>query len=106
MPKYLFAANYTQQGLEGLRREGAKSRADAIGEMTRSIGGTLDGFWLAFGDVDAYVLVDAPDDETAAAVALTVSASGAATTRTTKLLTMEQVDEAIAKEVLYRPPGG
>lgn len=34
-----------------------------------------------------------------------VSASGAATVRTTKLLTPEQVDEAIGRQLSYSAPG-
>lgn len=105
MPKYLFAASYTTQGLEGVRSKGAGDRAAAIGELARSMGGALEGFYFAFGDVDAYVLVDLPDDETAAAVSLTVSSSGAAQTRTIKLLTTDEVDAALGKSVPYRPPG-
>jgi uncharacterized protein with GYD domain len=73
--------------------------------VIESLGGALEAFYFAFGDVDAYVMVDLPDDETAAAVALAVSGSGAVATRTTKLLTAEQVDIAIGKGVPYRPPG-
>ena len=106
MPKYLIAANYTKQGLDGLRSAGGQSRIDAIRSMTDGMGGSLESFYFAFGDADAYVTVDLPDDETAAAIALTVGGSGAATVRTTKLLTAAQVDAAIGKNVGYRPPGG
>jgi uncharacterized protein with GYD domain len=105
MPKYMFAATYTKQGLEGIRSAGGQSRIDAIGSMAEGVGGKLESFYFAFGDVDAYVIVDLPDDETAASVALTVGASGAAGVRTTKLLTAAQVDAAIGKTVGYRPPG-
>jgi uncharacterized protein with GYD domain len=106
MAKYMFAVSYTKQGLDGIRAEGAQARIGAIGKLIESIGGTLESFYFAFGDVDAYVVVDLPDDETAAALALAVSGSGAVSTRTTKLLTAAQVDAAIAKTVPYRPPGG
>jgi len=105
MPKYLYAANYTKQGLDGVRSKGAKDRAAAIGELAGSMGGTLEGFYFAFGEVDAYVLVDLPDDETAAAVSLAVTGSGAAQTRTIRLLTTDEVDTALSKSVPYRPPG-
>jgi len=105
MPKYMFAASYTKQGLDGVRAEGAQARVDALAPVFESMGGHLDGFYFAFGDVDAYALAELPDDETAAAVALAVSSSGAVTTRTIKLLTADQVDAAIAKAVPYRAPG-
>jgi uncharacterized protein with GYD domain len=50
-------------------------------------------------------VVDLPDNEAAAAIALAVNTSGAATVKTTVLLTPEQVDEAAKRSVDYRPPG-
>lgn len=105
MAKFMFAANYTSAGIEGVRAEGAQARIGAIASLIETLGGKLEAFYFAFGDVDAYVVVDLPDDETAAAVAMAVSGSGAVSTRTTKLLTATQVDAAIAKTVPYRPPG-
>ena len=54
----------------------------------------------------AYVIVDLPDNESAAAVALTVNAAGGATVKTVVLLTPEEVDAAGKRSVDYRPPGG
>ena len=71
-----------------------------------SVGGKLDAFYFAFGDVDAYVICDLPDDVSAAALAMTVSASGRASTTTVKLLMPEDVDQAAKKVVAYRAPGG
>ncbi len=105
MSKYLFKANYTLEGLKGVRAKGAKSRADAIASMVNGMGGTVESFYFAFGDDDAYVVVDLPDDETAAAVAFTVSAAGGATTSTVKLLTIAQADAALGRSVDYVPPG-
>jgi hypothetical protein len=50
--------------------------------------------------------VDLPGNEAAAAVAMTVAASGAATPRTTVLLTPEEVDAATKLSPTYRAPGG
>lgn len=105
MPKYLVEAEYTVSGLEGVRAKGAQARVDALRSLCESLGGSLESFHFAFGDTDVYVIADLPDDETAAAVGITVGSSGAASTRTTKLLTAEQVDVALAKTVQYRPPG-
>jgi len=51
------------------------------------------------------VIVDIPDNESAAAVALTVNAGGGATTKTVVLLTPDEVDAAAKRSVDYRPPG-
>jgi uncharacterized protein with GYD domain len=50
-------------------------------------------------------VIDGVDAASAAAVALTVAASGAVRSRTTVLLTPEDVDEACRKSVSYRAPG-
>ena len=59
-------------------KQGAVDRAAQIGQITGANGGTVEGFYFAFGDTDAYVIADLPGDTTAAAIALAVAASGAA----------------------------
>lgn len=105
MPKYLFQANYVGEGVKGLLKEGGTSRRTAIEKAAQSIGGKVEAFYYAFGDVDAYVIIDCPDNATAAAMALNVNASGAAVVKTTVLMTPEEVDGAVKKSPNYRPPG-
>jgi uncharacterized protein with GYD domain len=105
MPKYLIEASYTLEGVKGLQSKGGSSRRDAVRATIEGIGGTLEGFYFGFGDHDAYVVVDLPDNESAAAVALAVNAAGGATTKTIALLTPEEVDAAAERSVDYRPPG-
>jgi uncharacterized protein with GYD domain len=105
MPKYLIEASYTTQGDEGVRSKGGTDRQKAVADMVKTVGGKLESFHFAFGDRDAIVLVELPDDEAAAAVALIVNSAGGATAKTTVLLTPEQVDEAANRAVEYRPPG-
>lgn len=105
MPKYLISGNYTAKGLEGLRAAGAKSRVDAVTSLIEAMGGRLESLHYAFGDTDVYVIAEAPDDESVAALAVAINSSGAVTIRTTKLLTVDQVDAALSRSVDYRPPG-
>jgi uncharacterized protein with GYD domain len=105
MPKYLIQASYTREGVEGVRTAGGSSRRDAVQETVDSVGGQLESFYFGFGDHDAYVLVDLPDNAAAAAVALTVNSAGGATAHTTVLLTPEEIDEAAKRSVDYRAPG-
>ena len=106
MPKYLIKASYTAEGARGLAKEGGSSRRDTVAKIAEDSGGTLESFYFAFGQTDAYVTCDMPDNTTAAAVALAVNSSGAATAETVVLMTPEEVDEATTKTVDYRPPGG
>jgi len=105
MPKFLFEASYTLDGVKGLQSAGGTSRRDAVVQVAESVGGSLECFYFGFGDSDAYVILDLPDNESAAAVALTVNAAGGATTKTVVLLTPEEVDAAAKRSVDYRAPG-
>jgi uncharacterized protein with GYD domain len=105
MPKYLYSSSYSRDGLNAIRDAGAQSRIDVVKTMVEDLGGSLEVFYYAFGEVDAYVVVDLPDDETAAAVALAVNGSATVSSRTTKLLTAAEIDAANARTVNYRAPG-
>ncbi|MFD2273308.1 GYD domain-containing protein [Undibacterium arcticum] len=53
-----------------------------------------------------FIIGELPDNATAAALALRVNASGAATCKTIVLMTPQEVDEAVKKKTaIYRPPG-
>jgi uncharacterized protein with GYD domain len=105
MPKYLIQASYVGEGLKGLLKEGGSGRRAAVETVVKGMGGTLESFYYAFGQDDVFGIVDFPDNETAAAFALAVNASGVVKARTTVLMTPEEVDEAAKKTVDYRPPG-
>ena len=105
MPKFLIEASYSTDGVKGVQSGGGTSRRDAVAQVAESIGGSLESFYFAFGDSDAYVVVDLPDNESAAAVALTVNATGAVTVKTVVLLSPDEIDAAAKRSVDYRPPG-
>ncbi len=105
MPKFLIQASYTVEGTKGVQSAGGSSRREALEHVAQSVGGRLESFYFAFGDYDAYVILDLPDNEAAAAVVLAAGAAGGATTKTVALLTPEEVDAAAKRSVDYRPPG-
>jgi uncharacterized protein with GYD domain len=105
MPKFLYEVSYTLDGTRGVQSAGGTSRRDAVAQLAESVGGRLESFYFAFGDRDAYVIVDLPDNETATSIALTVNAAGGVTVRTVVLLAPEEVDAAAKRSIEYRPPG-
>ncbi len=105
MAKYLFQGVYTAKGLEGLLKEGGSKRREAVEQAVKSLGGTMEGFYYAFGDTDVLAIVDLPDNVSATAFSLLVSGGGGATLKTTALITPEEVDQATKKAIDYRPPG-
>jgi uncharacterized protein with GYD domain len=105
MPLYLWQANYTSSGTQGLLKDGGTKRRDIVKQMVEKAGGKLVSFYYAFGDSDVVGVTEMPDHATAAALSLAVNASGAVNLKTTVLLTPEEMDAASKKSVGYRPPG-
>jgi len=105
MPKYLIQGSYTAEGLRGLQKESASGRREAIAQLLKSVGGSLESMHFCFGEHDVVGVSNAPDNITAAALAIAISAAGLVKTQVTPLLTVEEVDAALKKSVTYRPPG-
>jgi uncharacterized protein with GYD domain len=105
MPKYLIQGRYTSEGLKGLAKDKASGRKSAVQAAVKSLKGKVESFYFTFGADDIVVIVDAPDNTTAAALALTVGLSGLVNIRTTPLLTVDEVDQALALPAKYRAPG-
>ena len=105
MPKYLFQASYTAEGVGGLLKEGGSKRVEMVTNMINGAGGTLESCYYAFGDDDVVLIAELPDEETAVSLSLIVSGSGAASVKTTVLLDPATIDAAVQKSANYRPPG-
>ena len=105
MTHYLFQASYTQAGLQGVLKEGAKSRLDVVDKLAASLGGRIEAMYWSFGASDVVVLAELPDNAAAAAFSTVVAAAGVAGISTTVLLSAEDVDKARAMSPNYRAPG-
>ncbi len=109
MAKYLIDAAYSLEGLKGLVKDGGSGRRAAVEAATKALGGHIEAMYWGFGTNDVYLIVEAPDNVSAAAFALGVGVTGAAAHyKTTVLLTAAEVDQAAKKSAAagYRPPGG
>jgi uncharacterized protein with GYD domain len=69
------------------------------------MGGHIESYYFAFGENDVVVIADIPDNVTAAALALGIASTGTVTTKTTVLLTPEEVDQATKKTFAFRAAG-
>ena len=106
MPLYLGRFSYTTDAMKALLAE-PQDRSVAAGEVAESLGGKLLGFWYSFGEFDGAYLMEAPDNASAAALAMAVGAGGALSdVETTVLLDMDEAQEAMRKAAAatYRPP--
>ena len=107
MPLYLTRFSYTPETWARLIGN-PEDRRKAAASYIESVGGKLHGFWYAFGEHDAYNLWEAPDNVSAAAVALAIGAGGALSSiETTVLMTVDDTLEALRKagQIQYRAPG-
>ena len=105
MAHYLVIASYSPDGVKGVLKNGGTARADAVRSTIEGLGGTMESFYFAFGEDDAYVIAELPDNIAAAAIGLAVSATGLAGAKTVVLLTPAEIDEAARRQVDYKAPG-
>ncbi|GAA2591773.1 hypothetical protein GCM10010399_22860 [Dactylosporangium fulvum] len=105
MPRFLIEGTFTVDGLHGLLKEGGSGRIEAARRMAESVGGRLESFDFSFDAPNTRVICELPDNKAAAAVALTVGASGGVATKTVALLTPAEIDQAVQKTVEYHAPG-
>lgn len=107
MPMYLSTFSYTPETWARMIQN-PEDRREAGRSYVETVGGTLHGFWYAFGEHDCYALWEAPDNVSMAAVALAITGGGALSeNRTTVLLTVEEAMDGMrrAAGIQYRAPG-
>ncbi|MBV9324791.1 MAG: GYD domain-containing protein [Chloroflexi bacterium] len=85
-------------------------RAAAVRTLLEPVGGKLVSYDFMFGEDDGMVIFEVPDSQSAAAISLAVSSTGAfARIRTHELIPAENLtallDRARSARQGYRPPG-
>lgn len=106
MPLYMYQVSYTPEAWADLTKK-PQDRSEAIKPVLRKLKGRLLDFYLSFGEYDAVVIAQLPDDQSAAAVSIAASAGGAIKgIKTTPLMTVRQGMGALrkAKRSGYQPP--
>lgn len=107
MPLYLLRFGYTPEAWAGLVKK-PEDRREVARAAVEKLGGKLEGFWYSLGEQDGFVLIEAPDNASAAAFSVGISSGGALRlAETTVLFTVEEAMEIFqrAQSVPYRPPG-
>jgi len=105
MAKFLVQLAYSTEGAKGLRKDGGTKRVKVVTKAVESIGGKVESFYFSFGAYDVAIIVDLPDNASAAAMSMVVGASGAGHLETTALLTPDEMDHASGKKTAYKAPG-
>ena len=106
MPHYLVQTAYTPEACAAMAKS-PQDRLEAVRAVVERLGGKLLSMYMAFGEYDIVGVAEMPDNVSAAAFSLAVSAGGAVrTVKTTPLMTMQEGVEAFRKagQAGYRPP--
>lgn len=107
MPHYMIQVAYTAEAWANLVKN-PQDRIKAVTPAVEKLGGKVEVGYLAFGEYDIVVIVEMPDNASAAALAIAFSAGGALkAAKTTPLLTTQEGIDAMKKAPAtgYRPAG-
>ena len=85
MPHYLIEVGYTPEAWAAMVKN-PQDRLSLVKPAIAKLGGTLETGYLTFGDYDLICICQFPDNVSAAAFALSVSAAGAVRLRTARPL--------------------
>ena len=88
MPTYISLVGFTQKGVENIKQ--SPTRLETAKKVYRSLGGEMKQFYLTLGRYDAVVVAEAPDDDTAAKVALALGSAGNVRTETLRAFTEDE----------------
>ena len=108
MPHYLIQVGYNTSGAAGLVKE-PQDRIEKVTPAIEALGGGVKCGYYAFGDYDVLLIVEMPDNSSAAALALAIAAGGTVGSyKTTVLLTAEEAVQAMsmAGGSSYKPAAG
>jgi uncharacterized protein with GYD domain len=97
MPYYLLQVAYTPETWAAMMKK-PHVHLEGFRPLLERLGGKLEGHWLAFGEYDAVLICQLPDQASAAALGMMATAEGAVRTlKTTPLMTLEESMEAFYK---------
>lgn len=94
MPTYIQLVNYTQKGIEEIKK--CPSRLDAAKEAFRAAGGEIKDMYLVLGRYDVITVLEAPDAETMPKLTLAIGSLGDVRTETLRVFTEEEYRKIIA----------
>jgi uncharacterized protein with GYD domain len=109
MSKYVIFFSYTPQAWANLIKT-PSDRLAAIRAAAKPLGVTVDSLYFMFGEWDGFLVADAPDPDTAAAIAVAVNSTGAfRAMQTHPLIEPEHLTEVLSRSSAgvagYQPPG-
>jgi uncharacterized protein with GYD domain len=97
MPFFLHQVSYTPEAIARLIAN-PHDRSEAVRGPIEKLGGKIKEMYFAFGEKDAVLITEMPDNVSAAAIALAFAAGGALrSVQTTPLMTAAEAMDAMRK---------
>ena len=103
MATFMVQFKYTEKGMKGLVKDGGTSRRKATRELVEALGGKLVAYYFGFGEYDGLAIIEGTDNVDAVAGNLTAAITGTVQTKTTVLVTPEEMDQATQKTFAFCP---
>jgi uncharacterized protein with GYD domain len=97
MPTYVVLASFTEKGAHDVKD--TVSRADKFKEMAKKAGVTVKEMYWTLGPTDVVTICDAPDDETATSLSMSVAARGFVRTQTLRAFTPSEIQKILDRLV-------
>ena len=97
MATFIVLAGFTDQGIRNVK--GTVSRADAFKEMAEKGGVTIKDLYWTLGRHDIVAICEAPDDETATALSLSLASRGNLRTETLRAFSFDETTKILGKMV-------
>ena len=97
MPTYITLANFTHQGIANVKD--TTKRAEAFKNLAKQLGCTVKEIYWTQGQYDTVLILDAPDDATATALAMSVGRLGNIRTNTLRAFTAAELARILDKVV-------
>jgi uncharacterized protein with GYD domain len=95
MATFIVLFNFTEQGIRDVKETG--KRADAARKAVQKAGASIKEIYWTLGSHDGVLILEAPDDETAAAVLLDIGRLGNVRSQTLRAFGQEEVKTILAK---------
>jgi uncharacterized protein with GYD domain len=95
MPTFILLMNYTEDGIKNIKTVG--TRTETMNKGVTSLGGKVISHYGTMGQYDRISIIEMPDDNAMALLALRLNSSGVVRTNTIKAYPIEEFIKIINK---------
>src|SRR5262245_15996124 len=97
MATFVVLANFSDQGIKNVKQ--TIERAEAFRQMASKAGANMKELYWTLGAHDIVAICEAPDDETATALSLSVASRGNVRSETLRAFTFDEMKKVLGKMV-------